>query len=111
MPDHTSLLVKRRQTCRSQTAEELDRTASVCRLPTAICRLPNTNDSLSLRELEPGAGPALTVLLALLHPGVARQEAFLLELLAQLLVVLGERPRNAVADRTGLARGSAAGDR
>ena len=64
-----------------------------------------------LRELEPGPRSALAVLLALLHPGVARQEAFLLQLLAQLQVVDRQRARDPVADRSGLARGAAAGDR
>src|SRR5262245_57467332 len=65
---------------------------------------------LTLGELEPGAGAALAVLLALLHPGIAREKAFLLELLAELRVVLRQRARDPVSDRSRLPRRPAAGD-
>src|SRR5262249_11513752 len=68
-------------------------------------------EKLPLAELEPGARTALSVFLAFLHPRVARQEAFLLELLAQLRVVLGQGSRDAVANGSGLSRRAAAGDR
>src|SRR6476646_11595922 len=66
---------------------------------------------LALRELEAGAGALLAVLLALLHAGIAREETSLLETLAQLHVVELERAGDAVADRAGLAAGTAAVDR
>src|SRR5512135_80184 len=65
---------------------------------------------LPLRELEPGAGAALTVLLALLHARVAREEAGLLECPAELAVEEAERAGDPVADRAGLARAPAALD-
>src|SRR5689334_14384531 len=68
-------------------------------------------DASALRELEPGPRAALSVLLPLLHPRVAGEEAFLLELLAKLQVVLGESAGDSVPDRAGLARRAAAGDR
>src|SRR5512141_2254828 len=63
---------------------------------------------LPLRELEPGAGAALSVLLALLHARVAREEAGLLQGLAQLEVEQAERAGDAVADRARLPGAAAA---
>ena len=59
---------------------------------------------LTLAELEAAARALLSVLLALLDPGVPRQEARLLELLAQLDVEHAERARDAVAQRARPAR-------
>src|SRR5574341_1454916 len=67
--------------------------------------------SLTLAELEPGAGALLSVLLALLDARVARQEAGLLELDAQLGVVLAERSRDRVSDGARLGGHAAAVDR
>src|SRR5687767_9979335 len=64
-------------------------------------------ETLPLAELEPGPRAALAVLLAFLHPRVARQKALFLELLAELRVVVGQRPRDPVANRPGLSRSSA----
>src|SRR5262245_36259981 len=58
---------------------------------------------LPLRELEALAGARLSVLLALLHAGVAGQHAFLAQHAAQRLVEAHERPGDAEADRAGLA--------
>src|SRR5512143_1771924 len=66
---------------------------------------------LALAELEPAAGALLSVLLALLDPRVAGQEAGLLELAPQLGVELAQGPRDAVADRPGLRADAAAVDR
>src|SRR5580765_2951722 len=104
MPDHTSLLIvdSRHFTVNSKPtgSEPVD------------CRLLTVDSTFStLRELEPRPGSSLAVLLALLHPRVAGQEAFLLELLAELQVVLGQRAGDAVADGAGLAGRAAAGDR
>src|SRR5262249_32710740 len=66
---------------------------------------------LTFTELEALARPLLPVLLALLDARVARQEAFLLQLRPQLEVVLHERARDPEAQRAGLARDAAAGDR
>src|SRR5687767_3529945 len=62
----------------------------------------------ALGELEAGTSALLTVLLALLHTRIAREEARLLEALAEFGVVDLERARDAVADRAGLAARSAA---
>ena len=59
---------------------------------------------LTLAELEAATGALLPVLLALLDAGVARQEARLLEPLAQLEVEHAQRARDAVAQRAGLRR-------
>src|SRR5574341_1367480 len=67
--------------------------------------------SSTLAELEPGAGALLSVLLALLDARVARQEAGLLELDAQLGVVLAERSRDRVSDGARLGGHAAAVDR
>src|SRR5687767_10079419 len=64
----------------------------------------------ALGELEAGAGALLAVLLALLHARVAREEAGLLESLAQLEVVHLQRTGDPVADRAGLAARAAAVD-
>src|SRR5258706_13682652 len=85
MPDHTSLESRRQSTV--------------------------NNRQLALRELEPGAGAALAVFLAFLHAGIARQEAFLLELLAELQVVLRESARDAVTDRARLSGRAASRNR
>src|SRR6185503_8994405 len=69
---------------------------------------PKRTSRSALGELEAGAGAALTVLLALLHARIAREEAGLLEALAQLAVVDLQRARDAVADRSGLAARAAA---
>src|SRR3569623_1328692 len=66
--------------------------------------------SLALGELERPAGLGLAVLLALDHAAVAGQEAALLEDAAQLGLVVGESLADAMADRTGLAAETAAGD-
>src|SRR5512139_2808596 len=66
---------------------------------------------LALAELEPAAGALLPVLLALLDPRVARQEAGLLELAPQLGVELAQGPRDAVPDRPRLRADAAAVDR
>src|SRR6202007_2679960 len=49
-------------------------------------------------------------LATLLDAGVAGEEAAALEVAAQLGVDLGQRPGDAMADRTGLARGAATVD-
>src|SRR5258705_1579022 len=63
----------------------------------------------ALRVLEPRAGAALTVLLALLLACVAGEEAGALQGRAQGRVVLLERARESVADRARLAGVAAAG--
>src|SRR3954463_11767569 len=65
---------------------------------------------LALRELEAAAGLGAAVLLALDDARVAGQEAFALDRGAQLRLVAGERGRDAVADRAGLAGEAAALD-
>src|SRR3712207_6546485 len=65
----------------------------------------------ALRELRSLAGLLEAGLLALLDPGVAAEEAFLLQARAVVLEVdLVQRTSDAEAQRTGLARGAAAGD-
>src|SRR5882757_1450063 len=66
------------------------------------------SESLALGELEAAAGAGAAVLLALDDAAVARQEAALLHGAAQVRLVLGERLRDAVAHRAGLAREPAA---
>src|SRR3712207_3177024 len=65
----------------------------------------------ALRELRSLAGLLEAGLLALLDPGVAAEEARLLEARSVVLEVdLVQRTRDSEAQRTGLARGAAAGD-
>src|SRR5690349_15467342 len=66
---------------------------------------------LAFAELEALPRSRHAVLLALLGAGVAREEAFGLQLLAQLRVVLHERARDAESHGARLARHAAAGDR
>src|SRR5688500_9437263 len=66
---------------------------------------------LPLAELEALARPLLSVLLPLLDPRVAGQEAGLLQALPQLEVERDQRPGDAQPQRAGLSRDAAAGDR
>src|SRR5205085_4812968 len=66
---------------------------------------------LALGELETSASTALTVLLALLHARIPREETSLLETLAQFDVVDLKRAGDAVTNGAGLAGRSAAVDR
>src|SRR5438876_867131 len=63
---------------------------------------------LAFTELEALARASHAVLLAFLRPRVAREQPFVFQPLAQLRVVLDERPRDAQAQRAGLARHAAA---
>src|SRR3954454_724259 len=63
---------------------------------------------LALAELETGAGALLAVLLAFLLARIARQDPGRLEAVAQLAVELEQSARDAVPDRAGLARATAA---
>src|SRR4029079_2592996 len=65
---------------------------------------------LTFTELEALARALLSVLLALLDPRVARQEAFFLQPRPQLEVVLHERARDAEAERAVLSGDAAARD-
>src|SRR5262245_26188639 len=83
------------------------------RIPTFMARLLGAASmrlGLALRELETGAGAALTVLLPLLLAGVAGQQASALQRRTVAGVEALERARDTVAERDGLARGSAAAD-
>src|SRR5687768_4470054 len=66
---------------------------------------------LTFAELEPLARASQAVLLAFLDARVGRQEPVLLQLLAQLRVVVDEGARDPELDRAGLAVDAAAGDR
>src|SRR3954464_4704315 len=66
--------------------------------------------ALPFAELEALARALLSVLLAFLDARVARQEAFLLQSRPQFEVVFHQRPRNAQAQRSGLAGDAAARD-
>src|SRR5215212_1751263 len=77
--------------------------------PSPIYHRPFTN-ALAFRELEPLARALLAVLLALLGPRVARDEARVLQGGAQVCVELHERARDAVAHRARLTRRAAARD-
>ena len=66
-----------------------------------ICRY--TAVSLTLRELEAGAGAALTVFLALFLAGVPGQKTVLLDEGAGRVVDQGQSPGDAVTDGAGLA--------
>ena len=70
--------------------------------------LLGTRSGLTLGELELGARALLTVLLALLHARVAREEATFTERLVNRLVRLLEAARDAEANRAGLAGGATA---
>src|SRR5579884_2145283 len=65
---------------------------------------------LALGELEARTSAALSVLLALFHARIAREEAGLLQPLAQLGVVDLQRARDAVANRARLSAWTAAVD-
>src|SRR5262249_25699082 len=65
-----------------------------------------TASALGVLELLPGA--RLTILLALTHPWVAREQAGLLEWRAELVVEARQGAREAVADGAGLTRRAAA---
>src|SRR5262249_46929866 len=65
---------------------------------------------LALRELEPAAGTATAVLLALLHAAVAREQPVLAEHRVVRRVDLLQRAREAEHDRVGLAGRTAALD-
>src|SRR6185312_9054686 len=65
--------------------------------------------SLALTELETSPGALLTILLALLLARVAGQEAGGLQPVAQLDVELEQSARDAVPDRSGLARAATPG--
>src|SRR5688572_18406449 len=67
--------------------------------------------SLTFTELEPFTGASETVLLPFLDARVRRQQAVLLQLLAQLRVVFDERGGDAEPHRARLAVLTAAGDR
>src|SRR5882757_517706 len=69
------------------------------------------NIGLALGELEAGPGALLSVLLALLHARIAREETGLLQAFAQLYVVDLQSPGDAVADGAGLSRRTAAVNR
>src|SRR5215475_11693369 len=63
---------------------------------------------LGILELLPGSG--LPILLAFPHAGITREQAGLLEHLAEVLVELHERPGQAVSHGAGLPGGPAAAD-
>src|SRR5690349_5238363 len=65
---------------------------------------------LSLRKLEALACALLSVLLPFLDAWIACHQAGVFEGRTQVAIILEQRARNAVPDRSGLARGSAAGD-
>src|SRR5437773_10891381 len=60
--------------------------------------------SLPLRELVPGTGPALSILLAFLHARIAREEAGLLQSLPELAVEQAKGAGDSVPDRARLPR-------
>ena len=64
----------------------------------------------TFRELETFARAGLAVFLAFLHARIAREEALGFQCAPQGRVKLQQRPGNAVANRAGLAVGTAAGD-
>src|SRR3954471_13073421 len=80
-------------------------------IPFKVPPLLTAIGTLPFAELEALARALLPVLLAFLDPRVAGQEAFLLELRPQFEVVLDQRPRDAEAQRAGLAGDAAAGNR
>src|SRR6476469_7994621 len=65
------------------------------------------SDLLALAELETRPGALLAVLLAFLLARVARQEPGRLQAGAQITIELEQGARDAVPDRTGLARATA----
>src|SRR5688572_1931663 len=65
---------------------------------------------LTFAELEPLPGASQTVLLAFLDSRIGRQQAVLLQLLAQLRVELDECPRDAEPHGARLSVDAAAGD-
>src|SRR3954451_6429695 len=90
----------------------MKRTGACGHCPWVVTRFrENRASGLALRELEAGPGALLSVLLALLHARIAREETGLLETLAELGIVDLQRARDAVADGAGLSRGTAAVDR
>src|SRR5215207_2556931 len=86
--------------------------SSAVRNSPATPRTPSVPKSFransALRELRPLAGLLEAGLLALLHAGVAREEAAALELGAQVRVGVDERARDAMAQGAGLGGDAAA---
>src|ERR1700704_3420133 len=66
---------------------------------------------LPFTELEAFARSRHAVFLTLFRAGIAREEPFVLEHLAELEVVLDQRAGNSEPHRAGLSRYAAAGDR
>src|SRR5512136_1091717 len=73
-------------------------------------REPPLSFRLALGELEPFAGSGLTVFLALLHAGVPREEAGLLQSGPEFRVELAQGPGDAVLERVSLTGNAAAAD-
>src|SRR4029079_1045127 len=73
---------------------------------TATLIMADLAGELTLRVLELRARAGLSVLLALLHPRIAGEEAGPLEGLAELVVELQQRAGDAVTDRPRLAGGA-----
>src|SRR4051794_10080399 len=87
------------------------RTPSVPNSLRVIARpLGSACGALALRELRALTGLLETRLLALLHAGVACEEAVALELAAEVWIGLDERACDAVPQRRGLRRHAAAVD-
>src|SRR3954451_1220711 len=81
----------------------MKRTGACGHCPWVVTRFrENRASGLALGELEAGAGALLSVLLALLHARIAREETGLLQPLAKLGVVNLKGAGDAVTDRTGL---------
>src|SRR5229473_649917 len=65
---------------------------------------------LPFRKLEALARALLSVLLAFLNPGIARDQSRVFQCRSQVAVVFNQGARDSMANRTGLACGTAAGD-
>src|SRR3954462_2127694 len=82
----------------------MKRTGACGHWPWVVTRFRETRASgLALGELEPGAGALLSVLLALLHARIAREEAGLLQPLAKLGGVDLQGAGDAMANPSSLA--------
>src|SRR4051794_719078 len=95
---------------RASASSAVSRSPATPRTPSVPNRRRGMAATLTLGELRALAGLLQAGLLALLHPGVAGEEAAALELAAQVGIGLEQRPGDAVAQGAGLGGHAAAVD-
>src|SRR5512145_1715534 len=106
-------LKEQRPACWASRLHNRNRVRRTADSPThdTVKRADASSEDSALGELEAAAGLHAPVLLALDGTAVAGQEPAFLERPAQVRLEVGERLRDAVTHRAGLARKASAGDR